>query len=219
MKKVFTVIFILLLSLTLTACGDFSFGYYDSNPPLYEDFKLPNSLIFDQYKKSLITFYEDVSEDDLDYALTANIKIENELYDTGGLRDMFLALTYTGSGVIFYETNEFYDALTNQHVIATEVGYPNQKITVIDYYNQTYDAAIYPGSVDEDLDIAVIVFEKHEDKLELGLLKLVDGNIPINTQVIAIGNPNGKRNVITNGYIDEYNYTLVEDNNGESQLS
>src|SRR5690606_15819636 len=51
------------------------------------------------------------------------------------------------------------------------------------------------------------------------VLKLVDGNVPVITKVIAIGNPNGKRNVITNGYIDEYNYTLVEDNKGQNQLS
>ena len=51
------------------------------------------------------------------------------------------------TGVIFYETNDYYYALTNNHVAEKYRYKMNQTIIVTDYYDREYKAYVYQDSL------------------------------------------------------------------------
>src|SRR5690606_2052613 len=82
--------------------------------------------------------------------ITANVLIESKSLD--GMFNLISAIAgQQGSGVVFYETNEFYYALTNAHVVSNYDALSN-RITVTDYYNNRVFGFIYEDSYQEDYD-------------------------------------------------------------------
>lgn len=125
-----------------------------------------------------------------------------------------------GSGVVFMEDENYYYALTNNHVITDileGVKYTTQyTITDINGYE-------YSGSVllaDADKDIAIINFEKRNDSVLhlIDYTKRIDDNVKPGEFVIAVGNPSGVKNIVTYGQVIGYSrignvdYTVIHHN-------
>lgn len=124
---------------------------------------------------------------------------------------------YSGSGVIFHETEEYYFALTNYHVVEKHRDYKKQLFEVWDYYDNKYSAFIYEASMNYELDLAVIVFSKLEESLSV--LEIADGRIEVGSGIIAIGNPLKQRNTVTTGLVVRYNKTKTTDRYEETKTN
>ena len=111
-----------------------------------------------------------------------------------------------GSGVIFYENDDYYYALTNYHVIALLDEYHDRNFEVEDYTGKSYSGTL--ESLDITYDLAVVKFRK---KTELISLAFITTTPELNTNVVAIGQPNGERNTITFGKLSEYGHYTLED--------
>ncbi|ABX81248.1 S1 family peptidase [Acholeplasma laidlawii] len=207
MKKIYTIILIVISGFFLSSCQsnlDFDFIIPDK-----EDYSI-NEIIFDDFTQSTIIDFDNITEESLLSAQQANIYISNISYND----KWFFSKkdNYTGSGVIFFETESFYYALTNAHVVDKHQDFENHIIEVYDYFNNKYNAFVYEGSFNYDLDLAVLVFYKNE--VELTVLNIVYGEIGVGDNIIAIGNPLGEKNVISVGKVIRYNKTRVEDRYG-----
>ena len=66
----------------------------------------------------------------------------------------------------FFETESFYYALTNAHVVDKHQDFENHIIEVYDYFNNKYNAFVYEGSFNNDLDLAVLVFYKKRSRTD-----------------------------------------------------
>lgn len=207
MKKLIYMIYINLLILMLSGCQPAV--NHDFIMPLLEDYQLEDFDYVD-YEQMYPNKSKTLSEEALDHAVKSNVWIHNVAYNNPWL--LIDASLYTGSGVIFHETEDYYYVLTNAHVVQKNEAYIFQAFEVYDYEDNKYDGFIYEGSVDLELDLSVIVFAKEDT--ELTVLTLANGQVLIGEIVYAIGNPLQKRNVITDGKVVSYNRTVVEDKDG-----
>ncbi len=110
--------------------------------------------------------------------------------------------TSFGSAVIYQEDDNYYYALTNEHVIDDSI-----KIEALDYLNTVYDVTVIKS--DETIDLAIITIEKEN---ELEVLEFAD-DFEIGESVIAIGYPNSIYEE-THGIILNYgsiDYTIATD--------
>jgi serine protease Do len=200
MKKVVTMFMSILIILLTTSCGviyirpdfnEYSISSRTMNP----------SFIYDNVVEAMNKL------NDGEY-ITANVLIESKSLD--GMFNLISAIAgQQGSGVVFYETNEFYYALTNAHVVSNYDALSN-RITVTDYYNNRVFGFIYEDSYQEDYDLAVVFFPKHN--VELYVMEIGEYNLWIGQDVIAIGNPEGERNIISKGKINGFEYVIINDN-------
>jgi len=99
----------------------------------------------------------------IQYVITERLQIEqlsNQVINDSTLRVVSQSSdgTQLGSAVIIKEDALHYYALTNEHVIENYVS-----IQVIDYYNNSYFADVYPGSINAYYDLAIISFDKTAD--------------------------------------------------------
>ncbi|MBU0996634.1 MAG: serine protease [Firmicutes bacterium] len=110
-----------------------------------------------------------------------------------------------GSGTIIFSDEEYYYALTCEHVIDGDVE------TIVSKQVMTIDEVITDFEVvasDSDLDLAVIKFSK-ESRINLFPLLFHGGEPSINETILSIGNPLGNYNYLTIGsYLGET--TLLE---------
>lgn len=124
----------------------------------------------------------------------SNVTIHNVIKNSEGATK-----TYLGSGSIFYEKNDYYYVVTNEHVIANE---PNctQQINVMDYLSS---GSVIASKVGENplYDLGVIKFRK---VIDLPLLPFASGNPKIKDVVFAFGQPLGQLNTITTGRVTGY---------------
>lgn len=206
MKKLIYMIYMNLFILMLSGCQP-SVNHDFIIPPI-EDYQIKD-FNYIAYEPLFPNENQSLSEDELNDTVKANVFIHNLSYNNPWL--LIDASLYTGSGVIFHETDTYYYVLTNAHVVQQNESYQFQAIEVYDYEDNKYDGFIYEGSIDLELDLSVIVFAKEE---ELTVLTLANGQVLIDEKVYAIGNPLKKRNVITDGKVVGYNRTIVEDKDG-----
>jgi len=212
LKKTISTFIILILTIILYSCkSNLNFNF---EIPDLDDYKIYEFEYYD-FKNSEINDFEEIDDELLLNATKANISISNISYNNKWL--FSTKDKYSGSGVIFYETEVFYYALTNAHVIAKHRDFNFQIIEVTDYFDNKYDGFIYEGSIDYEHDLAVIVFFKNNSVLPA--LKLVYGEIMVGDNIIAIGNPLGKKNVISVGKVIRYNKTKVEDRYGNIKMN
>jgi S1-C subfamily serine protease len=102
-----------------------------------------------------------------------------------------------GSGVIIHEDNDYYYAITNEHII------DGNNNVVNSYEVITYDeisSAIEIRNASEELDLALIRFEKANRSI-INPLSIVDNDVLVNDLVVSIGNPLGNIALITYGTI------------------
>lgn len=197
MKRLITIFLLSIQLLFLSSCSFPIFNLKNNNHS-FKDYQIEfhnfPHLEYYEYKQ-----YSDIEEDINNIALYANIQVFNKMY-----RSVLLPFgkEVYGSGVIFYESENYYYALTNHHVVKLYGKYNSQTIKIVDGHNKVRKGYIYEGSLNSELDLAIIVIEKND--LELSVLELVDEAIKDKEKIIAIGNPENKRNVITLGEVRGY---------------
>jgi S1-C subfamily serine protease len=114
--------------------------------------------------------------------------------------------TGLGSGVVFYETDTSYYALTNNHVVTNEL---NGKTYSTSYTITDINGVEYKGTVeakDSTNDIAIISFTKDASSVlaTIDYTARLQNNMVSNEFVLAVGNPSGVKNIVTYGKVLGY---------------
>jgi len=208
LKKLYLILILILNIFILQGCKS---NYdFDFQAPSLDEYQI-NDITFKPYVPSIIEDFESIDETELLKSKKGNILINNISFDNEWI--FSTKNIYSGSGVIFYETENYYYAITNYHVVDKHKDYKYQIIEVVDYFENKYSAFIYEGSMNYELDLAIIVFSKNETVLTV--LEIVYGEIEVGINIIAIGNPLGERNVVSIGSVIKYNKTKTTDRYGE----
>lgn len=201
-KNLKIILLLFISTFSLTGCKE-TYNY-EFDPPDISEYRLSN-VIFEGYVSSQLTDFNDLNEQALTKASFGNVLITNISYSDSG----FFAKKdrYSGSGVIFSETENYYYALTNYHVVEKHRDFDFQLFEVWDYFNNKYDGFIYEDGLDYYLDLAIVVFQKSGQSLSV--IEILDGQIEAEKAVVAIGNPLGEVNIITSGHILRYGKTRI----------
>lgn len=208
MKKLYLILILILNIFILQGCKS---NYdFDFQAPSLDEYQI-NDITFKPYVPSIIEDFESIDVAELLKSKQGNILINNISFDNEWI--FSTKNIYSGSGVIFYETENYYYAITNYHVVDKHKDYKYQIIEVVDYFDNKYSAFIYEGSMNYELDLAIIVFSKNVTVLTV--LEIVYGEIDVGINIIAIGNPLGERNVVSIGSVIKYNRTKTTDRYGE----
>ncbi|MBN2299668.1 MAG: trypsin-like peptidase domain-containing protein [Acholeplasmataceae bacterium] len=187
MRKYFIILFFILISFSLSSCGDIK---------TYEDLYL-------EYETHL-TENTQIYQDRIDYFnYVANISthgivfVEKIVYANIG--------SSSGSGVIFHEDELYYYVLTNNHVIHTN---PEDITTYIisDYLGNEYTAVLIAG--DRDYDLAILRFTKKDSDLEV--IHTAQSNAIALAELTIIGYPGAQINAITMGKVIEYGTAAID---------
>ncbi len=102
-----------------------------------------------------------------------------------------------GSGVIVHEDEDFYYAITNQHILDGNSEVINSKsVRTSDSVESDFEIV----AMDEIKDLALIKLSK-ESREEISPINTIDNVINIDDIVIAVGNPSGNIATITYGSI------------------
>ncbi|MGN1295835.1 MAG: serine protease [Bacilli bacterium] len=141
-----------------------------------------------------------------------NLKKENDIHTKEELLNSTLRIEMTitkkipfigetistsfGSGVIFYEDNSRYYALTNNHVIFKMNGFDNPKYSVVDNKGIERKAKVEKSA--SSYDLAVVSFEK--DDYQYNVVHINETNPVVGTYVSAIDN----NFISTSGTISKY---------------
>ena len=132
--------------------------------------------------------------------IKANVMIFNNNYSE------FLGVKYRednsyGSGVIYKSDEQYYYALTNNHVVSYDYSYSKHQILVEDCFSNEYvGEVIYSDAL---YDLAVVRFIRNS---ELKVLNLSDDEIKDRDSIRSMGNPDSVKNVINNGMINCLSY-------------
>ena len=206
LKKTLLFILILLSSISLSGC---TISIFEKEIPKLDEYSI-SDIDFFEYIPSLITEYSNITEEELNHVTKANILVRNINYN-----NIFLFSSKwisSGSGTIFHETDDYYYAITNHHVIEKARDYEKQTIEVYDHNHNKYNAFFYDGSLSPSLDLAIIVFAK--DSEELTVLPIHYGLSGYGAGVIVISNPLDKRNIITTGKVRRYEQVDIRNDRG-----
>lgn len=113
-------------------------------------------------------------------------------------------VTTIGSGVIFDSDDQYYYALTNEHVINVSDGMTS---TVATYDSISTEFTVIASS--EELDLAIIRFEKAGRSI-ITPLSFREEIVSVNEFVMAIGNPIGSIGSVTIGTV--LGQTIISNN-------
>lgn len=165
------------------------------------DSECKNLYDFNQNVKKELTLYAgwdiDISElTNLIYkdTIKANVKIVAENIKTATLSQ--------GSGVIFYEDDNSYYALTNNHVVYSDSKYMIYK--AYDCYMTEYECKLIDSNANYDLAIIRIIKVRDKNQKELKVLNFTNYSINENDICISMGDPNGIINTISYGNVLNY---------------
>ncbi len=198
------LVFILCIVTTFSASGC-DYGYTVS--PTTE-----NTIYENNFTQEKLMSVRDIVRE-------SNIAIDT-IYQKKGI---FISRTQgvgLGSGVVFMGDENYYYALTNNHVITDildGVKYTT-KYTITDINGYEYNGNVLLA--DADKDIAIINFEKRNDSVLrlIDYTKRIDDNVKPGEFVIAVGNPSGVKNIVTYGQVIVYSrignvdYTVIHHN-------
>lgn len=118
------------------------------------------------------------------------VKINNKLYNLDGETETDVRLE-NGVGFVFQISNGYCFIITNNHTIAKQEGYDNQKVTVEDYKGNVYDAYYYKNpnkanrASSNEYDLALICFEYNE--ADLKAISMKDNITSVEGDVVALG--------------------------------
>jgi S1-C subfamily serine protease len=168
---------------TIDISGTISIGTSDYLD--YAEYRSPSyDLDVDPYNDVLINTRDEIRR--------ANIKVQSTLYEIRNLYPFGSATVVNsiskGSGVIFKEDDDYYYAITNHHVI-DPLTYTAQ-YEIMTFEDEEYQEAELVAYL-EDLDLAVLRFEKNE-RTQIRLLNIVERSftkISPGELVMAVGNP------------------------------
>ena len=193
MKKLRALIFAIVASVcTVSVCGCSLLSKLNGTP--VSDYKSETTVSAD----SLMSVREKIRE--------FNISIDTMYYRNQGWLSR-LQGTGLGSGVVFEEDENYYYALTNNHVITNVIDGIAYKVsyTVTDIYGTEYSASEVSlvTSDGNDNDIAIIKFRKKTNATytlpTVNYTARKDTNVVLGEFVLAVGNPSGVNNIVTYG--------------------
>lgn len=210
-KKALILGLFVLLSISITSCDTwFNLDFYEETE-IYNTTTIPelvngtvsfdaneyiNFPIYesDTYSITNVDDYNDVLLNTQDYVRHANIEIETILYEERSTfpwsdeTSMVEVGTSSGSGFIFMEDDDYYYAITNNHVVDPEEYEPEYLIKT--YSDEEFGEAILVAR-DEDLDLAVIKFLKNErtDIVLIDISERLFYQYNSGELVLAVGNP------------------------------
>lgn len=205
MKKVVTLI-VCVFSVLFCAC--------DNKDSLISLNRLHNSLVsefeeLNEEYKSLKDKTGNLSSEEM-ISLINKINldvIKSNVMITSESRGTFTGTSISsGSGTIIKEDAGRYYVLTNNHVIYT-LNPSRTNYYIYDYLNNEYVARV--EFYDPEYDMALLSFNKAYETLRVAEFASEDPKVREN--IIAIGQPLGKRNVITFGEVLRYDFVECED--------
>jgi S1-C subfamily serine protease len=209
--KLILSVFILSLFLFLTSCSYFipvvvtepSIGTYSGEFYSYEEFNNLPTYISSTYSLTDINDYNDILLETKEHIIKSNILVETTVN---------LGLTYdskSGSGFVFKEDDAYYYAVTNHHVISIEGRLASATYEIKTYEDSDYQEAMVVVS-NEDLDLAVIRFEKN-DRTEVEMIDIsrrLGYKYQQDEFLFAIGNPLNLTNTVSFGTLE--GITMIE---------
>ena len=130
------------------------------------------------------------------------VKIYNQSYNANFFGQTTNYTTSQGSGVIFYEDDNYFYVLTNCHVAIKKTGYSYQKHIVEEYQGNQFDATLVADPIAE-YDLACLLFAK-SSSTNAAVLDFAENDAVISDDVIALGAPNGQTNAISFGTLNEF---------------
>lgn len=187
MRKLFSILYLVLLALFLSACDE------------AQMFANLNQTIDNHTEHRAETYQQQV-----DYFNDLAIEIVQSAVAVYRHASTGLA---TGSGVIFAVDDTHYYALTNNHVIYVEEGISHY-YRVHDYLGNIYSAELV--AQDSLYDLAVVRFEKDEG-LSLRLISMTQDNPALDDRIAIIGYPASQINAITMGKVKGYQRITLSD--------
>jgi len=191
MKRIFIFLFYTLIILTLSACIKINYVSYDDLLLQYQDYISEQEEIY----QLRIDYFNHLS--------TESIKSVVQVIKSVPRRSQS-----TGSGVIFREDNDYYYALTNNHVVFHD-GLGIATYSIIDYLGNNYTSQLlYSNS---NYDLAIMRFSKTNSSLKVVSFS---SSVPnIDEEVSVIGFPSSQVNAITLGKVVRYSKENVTSNN------
>ncbi|MGN0812088.1 MAG: S1C family serine protease [Candidatus Coproplasma sp.] len=199
MKKIRALIFAIVASVcAVSFCGCNLLSAATQNGAPVSDYQSETQVSAD----SLMNVREKIRE--------FNISIDTMYYRNQGWFSR-LQGTSLGSGVVFEEDENYYYALTNNHVITNVVDGVSYSViySVTDIYGTTYGGQYSPNDVSvvasdgDDNDIAIIRFKKKSGAgyvlPKVNYTARKDTNMSPGEFVLAVGNPSGVNNIVTYG--------------------
>lgn len=189
-NKLYRLVFAILLLVGLTACE--TEESFTVEPPFaYYDLDLDNYAT--DYPALINKVAIDVARANIVITTSSHKTIGSLVYDT---------INYYGSGVVIsYNPDEnYYLALTANHVVAMEDGYNRVTHTIYDYQDYAYeDVEVLDSSAEYDL--AVIKFYASEDRLFKMSLSITTDPfyLEVAGQWFTLGTPLSQRNSFTSG--------------------
>ncbi len=187
---------------------------YDFSKPVTKDLTLYAKFVLDT-----VGLTNKISTDTIKGVVTVYNKSYNSFL---GIETS--STTSQGSGVCFKIQNGYYYILTNCHVALKDADFDDQQITIKDYQGNTYEGHIYKNpnktysAIAASYDLACIYFTSSTSNVKS--LPLLSTNPTVETDVIALGAPNGQANCITFGSIVDYKkITLSNTPTSESNVT
>ena len=159
---------------------------------------------------------DDVREQ-INYANTDLVKglihVKTTSYNTGILGNITTYSSKGGTGVIFYEDEFFYYYITNNHVTYIEDGFNHVSYEGYDCYCEKYESTLLFN--DANYDLSILKMKKGTKSLHV--FKRAQTNPSPEDIIISMGHPNNVINVVTIGYIENYQGLTIVD--GDPVLS
>jgi len=188
LRKKLIALFVLLISLGLSSCGDVK--TYDDLYLEYQSHLTANEEVYNQS----IDFFNHVSVE----IVKSVVLVEKTVLANNQKT--------SGSGVIFYQDSSYYYVLTNNHIVY--VNSQNLKeYTITDYKGIEHDANLVLN--DPDYDLAIMRFSKGNSILKV--IDLATGNPAIFDDITIIGYPSFQINAITMGNVVQYTSVSIDD--------
>lgn len=186
MKKLFSLVLLIILSLGLTACSAL---FSESDANLFENHLIENRSLYEER----IAYFNTLSNDVV-FSVVKVVKLGTRISGSN-----------IGSGVIYKQTDTHYYVLTNQHVIDDPF---MNRVTyeIYDYQGRNYKASLMAH--DPAYDLAVLRFEV--ETFDLSVAKLAQ-NDPVKGDFLAVlGNPEGMSNALSLGSAIDYDFVDIE---------
>lgn len=152
--------------------------------------------------------------------IEANFTVTLNSKKTSFLGNVMAEISSQGSGVVFDKValasgGYTYYVLTNNHVIYKDIeGYNRFDYSVRDCYGVVYESSLI--AYDPNYDLAVVSFFAEK---EYKVLSFATANPKVGDSVVAIGQPTGIINAVTEGKVEKYMAVSVAEDKANVNIS
>lgn len=197
-KKIIPFLAILVLGMSMVGCEEEE--YFDVQPP---------SVYYSSTAVDAYINYPNLINYVNQNIVRASILVKATSYRKWGPFQTG-SVSYYGTGAIIYHDAEedYYLALTANHVIAPEPGYDLAYYSVLDYQDYELSNVVVVHS-DPRYDLALLRIPSSYD--DLFIMRLADQNPGYYARVFTLGNPNFQRNAFSTGTVTSYSGGNLEE--------